>query len=179
MFLSEVRRCKIAYMRRSQRTGPLCRLYSYIYPARNSELLKQLQARKLTVIGAPHHHPSRRSASEHHHGVCLKMCALFNAVRSGDPMQSGWLADYELACARHGLHPPDAEVRPAPLQKGHCPRTSCMVQSCQSCCWLGSARTLLPINTFYDCAVRIVIHDTQCCAFHLASLYREGRACLQ
>ena len=29
-----------------------CRLYGYIYPARNAELLKLMQARKLTVIGA-------------------------------------------------------------------------------------------------------------------------------
>lgn len=28
-----------------------CRLYGYIYPARNAELLKLMQARKLTVIG--------------------------------------------------------------------------------------------------------------------------------
>ena len=27
------------------------RLYGYIYPARNAELLKLMQARKLTVIG--------------------------------------------------------------------------------------------------------------------------------
>ncbi len=28
------------------------RLFGYIYPARNQELLQQLQARKLTVVGA-------------------------------------------------------------------------------------------------------------------------------
>ena len=97
------------FMRWSQRTGPICRLFSYIYPARNPELLKQLQARKLTVIGAPHCVP---------HSPPPKECTLFDAMWSGDPVDCGWPAESEVVCARHGLHSANAEVRPAPVHLG-------------------------------------------------------------